>query len=514
MKLRSVAALLPALALLHCGAADVQTGSDDLATVSDDNLNGLWVATEDGAKLSGDAVIESWPEVGVRLHLNGDVSALTRSADTLTGPDGALTIAPNGYSASDDTIDGTWAGKTVHFARDTKAKPPIVLSFPGDRPYRSLLTDTIVPLAQQDRESYTVMHSYSMSTWLHSCELYKHYSWQSKLAGDSWAARNTSFANIVNAVNDIKTTPRQMTHESKFTKAVAANLKDPTQAGLMISSFSMYFTTAAGRGIRITIAPDSTAYFITDRPARAERIGLCVMDTPLHGPLASIFGRQLLDLGAMPKADDSTYARTMMELLAKSDNHRAASLSPTGRSALTDWYAVMAIEDYRGVAFGMPDLDWGTDMTNVQFYGLVVRALGNQVIVGSELRPGDPSYADVLNNGGDMQEYPDMSALKQLATGYLRQAHPDLIGNVENAFAGVAPVWEIGDSDIFRLVTAELYDSQGRTANLKGASADAAVDAVVALFDALDADEPAFEAYVLSSGYTKSSVPAPKSTGY
>ncbi len=519
MKLRTLSALvsLVALGLVHCGDAGVGSGDESLATVTDDNLNGLWVTTYGGSKLASDSVIESWPAVGVRLHLAQDVYSLTRSGDALTAPNGTLTIAAHGYYPTDDAIDGTIDGQPVSFKRDTASKPSITLSFPGDRPYRSLLTDTIVPLAQQDRESYVIFHSSPMSAWLHSCELYKHGSWQSKLAGDTWAARSTSFAKIVSAVNGIKTTPRQLTHEKKFTSAVTANLKDQSQAALMISTFSMYFSTAAGRGIRIPIAPDSTAYFITDRPARAERIGVVAMDTPLHGPLASTFGRQLLDLGAMPKADDTIYARTMMELLAKSDNRRAASLSATGRSALTDWYAVMAIEDYRGVAFGSPDLDWGTDMTNVQFYGLVVRALGNQVLVGSELRPGDPSYADVLNNGGDMQEYPDMSALKVQATNYLRAYHPDLVAAVQNAFAGVVPMSQLdwtSQEDIFHAITAELYDSQGRTASLKGASADAAIDAVTALFDALSKDETAFESYVLAQGYTKSDVPAPKSTGY
>ncbi|HSQ64917.1 MAG TPA: hypothetical protein VLM85_16955, partial [Polyangiaceae bacterium] len=323
---------------------------------------------------------------------------------------------------------------------------------------------------------------------------------------------------------------RQLIHEKKFTSAVTANLKDPSLAGLALSTFSMYFSTAAGRSIHIPIAADSTAYFITDRPSRAERIGVVAMQTPLHGTLASTFGRQLLDLGAMPSSDDTIYARTMMELLAKSDNRRAASLSPTGRSALTDWFAVMAIEDYRGVAFGWPDLGWGYNMTNAQFYGLVVRSLARpgandstgkpvlgQVIVGSSLEPGDPSYADVLNGGNDMQEYPDMSTLKVLATNYLRQYRPEVVAAVESAFSGIVPKSSLdyrAQNDVFHFVTAELYDSQGRTANLQGAAADAAVNAVTALFDALAKDSASFEAYILAQGYTKSATPAPKSTGY
>ncbi len=216
--------------------------------------------------------------------------------------------------------------------------------------------------------------------------------------------------------------------------------------GLAISTFGMYFSTGAGGSIHIPITSDSTAYFITDKPSRSQLIGVVAMATPTHGPLASTFGRQLLDLGAAPAADSAAYARAMMALLVKSDTAPAQALSGTGRSALTDWFAVMAIEDYRGVAFGEPGLGWGYNMTQVQFYGLIARALARpsavdamnqpvigQVVVGSQLEPGDPSYADVLNNGNDMQEYPDMASLKQLATSYLLSTHPDLIAAVKAA---------------------------------------------------------------------------------
>ena len=47
----------------------------------------------------------------------------------------------------------------------------------------------------------------------------------------------------------------------------------------------------------------------------------------------------------------------------------------------------MAIEDYRGVAFGKPDLGWGYNMTNVQFFGLVVRALARPTQLDSAGKP-------------------------------------------------------------------------------------------------------------------------------
>ncbi|MBV8758530.1 MAG: hypothetical protein JO257_14690, partial [Deltaproteobacteria bacterium] len=242
------------------------------------------------------------------------------------------------------------------------------------------------------------------------------------------------------------------------------------------------------------------------------------------------FGRQLLDMGAMPATDDAAYGRTVMELLTKSDNHSASLLSGTGRSALTDWFAVMAIEDYRGVAFGNADLGWGYNMTEVQFYGLVARALARpgqtdstgkpvlgQVIVGTQLKPGDPSYADVLNGGNDMQEYPDMATLKQLATRFLNEKHPDLVNAVKAAFANVVPASQLdwrAQNDIFHFVGQQLYDDQGRQAVLTGVAADRAVTAVTAMLDGLRADSASFEAYILAHGYTKANDPAPKSTGF
>src|SRR5207344_3110199 len=96
------------------------------------------------------------------------------------------------------------------------------------------------------------------------------------------------------------------------------------------------FSTAAGGALRIPMTSGSTAYFITDRPARAELLGLVVMQTPTHNPLASTFGRQLLDMGAMPHGDSTIYARTMMELLVRSDNRHASQLSGVGQSARSE----------------------------------------------------------------------------------------------------------------------------------------------------------------------------------
>ena len=487
-------------------------------TVSNDNLNGLWVTTVAGHKLADDTVIESWSAVGIRVHVGEKIYQLTRTTNKLAATGVALDIKPNGPGPKDDTIEGKVDGKTFKLARDTKAKPTVTLQLPKDRPYRQFLTDILMPAAQADRESYVTIDSDKLQTWMESTVLYKSGSFQRKyMKGVNRTEQDATMATLISSLDGMSTTPRSIISDVRFSKAVKDSLKDQSLAGLALTNFNLYFTTGAGRALHIPITDHAFAYFITDRPARAEKLGLVVMDTPSHGPLASTFGRQLLDLGAMPANDNQTYARSMLELLVKSDPASAASLSGVGQSALVDWFAVMAIEDYRGVAFGNANLGWGYNITNAQFYGLITRLVGGQVIVGSQLRPGDASYADVLNSGNDLQEYPDMARLKQLASDYLKEKHPDLVAGVETAFATVMPKAEAdarAKADIFHYICAELYDAKGRTATLTGAKADAAVRSVTALFAALETDKAAFEAYILAHGITRSSTPAPKSTGF
>lgn len=514
------------------GKAD-STGSPSAwsTTLNEDNINGLWKTTVDGSTLPGETVIDSWTAVGIVIRFQGRDYKVVRSTTTLTGPGVTLTLKPNKSGVSDDSIEGTIDGKAVRFVRDVTTKDPITLQLPGDRPFRSYLTEVLAPAAQRDRESYKYMNGSDMLKWINKCELYKSGSWPRQyMKGATLSEQYDNFRKVMYSLSGQRTSPHAIIHNARFVSALQANLKDPTKGALVATTLSMYFSTAGGGALRIPITSDSTAYFITDRATRAEKIGLVAMDTPLHGPLASTFGRLLLDLGVMAPTDDSNYTRTMMELLVKSDPRRAAMLSPAGRSAITDWYAVMAIEDYRGIAFGRPNLGWGYNMTNVQFYGLIARALarpgqkdaaGNpiigQVVVGTELRPGDPSYADVLNKGNDLQEYPDMARLKTLTTQYLQTAQPALVQAVQAAFAGVIPQNELDSrarSDIFHFITAQLYDSRGRTANLKGAAADNAINAVVALTDALVRDSAQLEAFILKAGLVKSNTPAPKATGF
>ena len=487
-------------------------------TVSNDNLNGLWQTTIGSTAQSKDTVIESWSAVGIRVHVGEKTYQLTRSANKLTGDGVTLDVKPNGAGPKDDAIEGKIDGKTFKMKRDIKVKPTLTLTLPKDRPYRQFLADQLIPMAQQDRESYVKIDAEKLQTFMESTVLFKAGSFQRKyMKGATRAEQEATMATLIDSLDGMLTTPRSIISDPKFSSAVKSSLKDQSLAGLALTNFNLYFTTGAGRSIRIPLTDKAFAYFITDRPARAEKLGLVVMDTPSHGPLASTFGRQLLDLAAMPANDNQVYARAMMELLAKSDPTSAKQLSGVGQSALVDWFAVMAIEDYRGVAFGNVNLGWGYNITNAQFYGLITRLIGGQVIVGTQLRPGDASYADVLNSGNDLQEYPDMARLKTLASDYLKAQHADLVTAVETAFAGVMPKTEADSrakADIFHFICAELYDSKGRTASLTGAKADAAVRAVTALFQTLETEKTAFEAYVLAHGITKSSTPAPKSTGF
>ncbi len=533
--------LLASILLLAACATDAPTdGGEDLdgdgkadgtqQGVSADNLNGMWDGSLGGASVD-DAVIRSWSAVGIELSIDGKVYKLTRSGNKLTADGVALDIVPHDPGQRDDEITGKVGGKSVTLARDIEVKDTIKLELPRDRPWRMFLAETLAPAAQRDRESYVVLDAARVKRFMESTVLYQSGSFQRKyMKGATRAEQNAEFAAMIDAMDGLETTPRAAIYDPKFSSAIKAHLKDTSLTGLALTNFNLYFTTGAGRSVLLPFTDDTFAYFITDRPARAEKLGLVVMDTPSHGPLASTFGRQLLDLGAMPAADDLVYGKAMIELLAKSDPSTSAQLSGVGKSALVDYYAVMAIEDYRGTDFGNPDLGWGYNLTNAQLYGLLVRALARpadkdstgkpvlgQVIVGNELRPGDPSYVDVLNGGNDMQEYPDMARLKTLTTTWLRQAHPAVVTEVEAAFSGVIPTAELdarAKTDIFHFITAQFYDSKGRYANLRGAAADRAVTAVTKLLEAIGRDSAALETFLLSQGITKSNVAAPKSTGF
>jgi hypothetical protein len=485
--------------------------------VSADNLNGLWDGKL-GTKKVNDLVIRSWPSVGIELELDGKTYELTRSGNKLTGEGITLDIKPNERGQRDDAITGKVGTKTLTLKRDIEVKEQLTLELPKDRPYRIWLRDQLTPMAHADRESYVVLDAERIKDWMKSTVLFQAGSFQRKyMKGANRAAQDKEFLAMIDEMDGLETTPRAAISDPVFSKAVKDHLKDDSLTGLALVNFNLYFTTAAGRSIILPFDDETFAYFITDRPSRAQKLGLVVMDTPAHGPLASTFGRQLLDLGEMAANDNVDYATAMMELLTQSDPSGVSKLDKWGKSALVDWFAVMAIEDYRGTAFGNPNLGWGYNITNTQFYGLVARALGGQVIVGTELRPGDPSYADVLNSGNDLQEYQDMTKLKKLATDYLRASHAAVVTEVEASLKDIVPADELDSrakSDVFHLICANMYDREGRMEGLTATKAERINRAVGNLVKTLGDNAAGFEAYILSQGITKSSEPAPKATGF
>ncbi|MCK6533723.1 MAG: hypothetical protein L6Q84_12205 [Polyangiaceae bacterium] len=500
------------------------------STINADNLNGLWTTTIDGEQSAEVTMIESWPAIDVRIHMGGTTYQADFNAGNfeINGQDVRLVGKANKKGVSDDTIEGVVAGKNVKMKRDTSSKAPVTLTFPGDRPYRHFLRDEIMPKASYDREAYKTVNSYQLKKWLEACQLYKSGSWAKWMKGETSSERYKNLNNLIFAVDKQRITPHAVTRNYKFYGAMQTYAK-PETIGLATSSLGMYFSTGAGGAVRMKLTDDTMAYFITDKVTREAKIGLVVMATPTHAPLASTFGRQLLDLGAGPKPDTLAFTRAMMDLMVKSDTKNVGKLSPAGRSSLVDWYSVMAIEDYRGIAFNN-GLDWGYNMTNMQFFGLVARALARptekdskgkpvigQVIVGNQLRPGEASYGDVLNNGNDMQEYPDLAKLKQLATKYLTAKHPTVVAAVKAAYKNVVPESQLNynaKNDVFHWITSQLYGTNEQLDALKGAAADPAIESVVKLIQTLEDNSADFEAYILTQGITKSNEPAPISTGF
>ncbi|MGE0545873.1 MAG: hypothetical protein AB7O24_12935 [Kofleriaceae bacterium] len=532
-------------ALAACASTPGETTGEDLdgdgkadsgaPNVTNDNLNGIWNAQLDGQP-SDDIVIQSWWPVGIHLKAGDKSYELRREESKLAGEGVDLTIQPNGPGPKDDTIDGTIDGVAVLLERDTEVKPPIAMELPRDRSYRSLMWDTVLPAAHLDRESYFAFDAAKMSAWLQEAALYKSGSLTRNFKGDTTAEQKASLDRLLATLDGFETSPRSMILDETFSGALKAELKDGAPIGLMLTNMNLYFSAAAGRSLVFPLTDDAMVYFITDRPSRTERLGLVVMDAPSRDPLASTFGRQLLDLAEMPPDDALSYTRAMVELLLKSDPSTAGSLSELGRTALVDWFGVMMIEDYRGMAFGGPGQGWGYNVSNAQFYGLIAQALarpgevdsmGNpiigQIILDGQLRPGDGSYIDVDNNGNDLQESYSTGLLKKYATDYLAATHPELIAELKASIRGV-PGQSIGDQaryDVFHYLLRQIYDSKRRNDAITGAEVDRVVNATVALIETLRAESHQLEEYILTHPahegaplITKSNEPAPRSTGF
>lgn len=552
-----------------------------------DDMNGVWTVQLGGQAASETALTESYTPGGstVTLRFRDRVVTLTKSGNDLTNGSGSLVgNLPGGTNQAatvrlrvtglqtkdpaDDALTGTFFGADAVFKRDVSSRAPIVLKLPGDRPWVRFMREVLIPRTAEDRETYHRFETAPARGFLESCVLYETGYWMRKfMRGGATAEGRRSFGNVIDGMSGRLVSPRSIT-TSAFGGLLRANMAPNAvgQFALARSGLGMYFSTAAGGSVRIPVTDDGTCtiYYITDRRASSKN-GLVVMATPAHAPLASSFGRWLLDFSRMDKRDDVVFARCLLETLTESSTRSANRLqSGHGRSAYADYLGVMAIEDQRGVMFANDELSWGYNMTSGSFTALIARALSHgekrpgpdlvalrgdtaknrslartleldgreelatQVIVGNELRPGDLSYFDVLNGaddvlagegvrgGDDFQEHGGMATLSRLTTRWLREKYPNLVRAAEESVAPFIPREQLArrsKEDVFHLLCENLYDN-ARFSKVTRTQARRITAAGVALMTKIHAESRDLERFILANGVTKSTRWAPRASGY
>lgn len=547
-----------AAALLVSGSrADAQTL---------DELNGLWTVKL-GGQAAGGAQTESYPEIGVRLRHKDKVLKLKRVGDTLViddgnnigiigGINGDTTVPANSEvkleikglntpDPADDQLVGKYFGKDAVFERDIKVKPPIDITMPGDRPWVRFMREILIPKSAEDRDTYHQFNKDTSTKFLMGTQLGASGYWITK----GWIKDQSAFYALCNELNGLKNTPRRILN-TRFSPAVQKYMRPDKkgEAALALSSLGMYFSTASGGSVRIHITSndDSIVYYITDRRANS-RTGLVINKTPLHKPLASSFGKWQNDAGDMTLADDEPYMRGVIESMTKSTTASMNQVSPTGRSAFTDYFGIMAIEDQRGVMFNNDSLDWGRNMTQASFDIGIIRALSHgqtrqkpkydkatkkivlsqekelamQVVIDGQLRPGTPSYIDVLNGadnalegghrgGNDCQVY-GMSEMEEHTTAWLRKDHAAEINRLEKALQPFA--YTPGNSNMFEGMTITFFDN-ANFSKVTQAQASEITEAAMAVFRVIKSDSRKLEAHMLANGVTKGSEWAPRASGF
>ena len=588
--------LRPAAILTLSVAALLSTPTRSAAQEYFDDMNGVWTVTLNGQAQTetaltecyspgGSAVTLRFKDKGYNLSRNGNKlvaggagSGFTgnlHGGNSATASDVDLTTTGlDTFTTTDDKIEGKFFGQTMVMKRDTRAKPPIELKLPGDRPWVSFMREILIPKTAEDRETYHTFRPDRAREFLRSCQLYQTHYWQRKyFAGETNGERNASFDALVNGMNNMRVSPRSIS-SSRFGSILRQNLSESAQDSFALakSSLGMYFSTAAGGAVRIIVTDnrDSIVYYITDRRANS-RNGLVVMLTPTHPPLASSFGKWLLDFSLMEKQDDATFTRCLLETMVKSSTASANKLvSGHGKSAFTDYLGVMAIEDQRGVMFGNDGLSWGYNMTSGSFTALISRALSHgqmrkgpdlveilgdtpknralarqigftgqqelasQVIVedwsgsGPKLQPGDASYFDTLNGadnvlagegtkgGNDFQEGQGMATLRRLTTKWLRAKYPQLVKAAEDSVSMFIPKNELSSDsqeDVFHLLCENFFDN-ARFSKVTAAQGDKIIAAGAALMDKIHAESRDLEKFILENGVTKSNDWAPRASGF
>jgi hypothetical protein len=536
-----------------------------------DEVNGLWKASLNGTG-SGAALTESYPEIGVRLRFQGKVYTLNKAGEWLvlgTPPSVGINGALDGNTIenfqsdiklkmvgfkpestgnpADDKLEGTFFGKKAVFTRDITPKPPIEIDLtqPRNMPWVRFMREVLIPKTAEDRDTYHKFDKVYGHRWLKSTQLGSTGYWMTK----GWIKNEAAYTQLSNDMHGVLNTPRSIL-KTKFSTALKSAISPAKQGefALALSSLGMYYSTASGGAVRLIVTSnrDSLVYYITDRRANS-RTGLVINATPLHKPLASSFGKWQNDAGEMQLEDDVPYMRGVLEMMTKSTTASMNNVSGTGRSAFTDYFGIMAIEDQRGVMFNNDSLDWGRNMTQASFDIAIIRALGHgvyrqkpkydkasgkivltsakelamQVIDGDELKPGTPSYIDVQNGadnalegghkgGNDCQVY-SMSPMETLTTSWLRKEHAADLNRLEKACAPFGVTANQGN--IFEAITIMFYDN-ANFAKVTPAQASEITEAAMNVFAVVKADSKNLEKFMLANGIKKSTEWAARASGF
>lgn len=392
-----------------------------------DDMNGLWMVKLGGQNQQDVAMTESYFPGGsaITLRFKDKVVQLTKSGNKLTSGAGGMTGGLNGEESTaevdltltgfennetfppkitDDVITGRFYGQEIQLKRDLRSKAPVVVRLPGDRPWVRFMREILIPETARDRETYHTFQTGPASKFLKSCQLYVSGYWMGKYLNGGYGPQGkTSFQNIINGMNNMRISPRSIS-TSRFGSILRAQMAPDKMDvyALAKSGLGMYFSTAAGGAVRIPVTTneDSYIWYITDRRANSKN-GLVVMLTPTHPPLASSFGKWLLDLSESGREDDEHIARCVLEIMCKSDCSAANKMtSGNGRSGTTDYLGVMAIEDQRGVMFGNDGLSWGYNMTSGMFTSLIARALSH-----GQMRKTPDLYSIIRNDPGKWERF-------------------------------------------------------------------------------------------------------------
>ncbi len=178
---------------------------------------------------------------------------------------------------------------------------------------------------------------------------------------------------------------------------------------------------------------------------------------------------------------------------------------------------------WKGIPKGPVTIDYKTKAGEIVLTN--EKELAMQVIVdgedGPELRPGTPSYIDIMNGaenaleggfqgGGDCQ-VGDMYLLEELTTKWLRAEHKAVIDRLEKDLAAFG--YEKGNDNLFSAMTYVFYDNE-KFSKVTPSQADEIVEAGLEMFRTIRKNSKKLEKFILANGVKKSEEWAPRASGF